>query len=74
MYLCQYCGEVFDEPTVEEEKDVGYHGLSCPGAARRWGRFRSWRRDHAPFAAGGAGRTMRPAGRAGRTPGGGSGG
>ena len=30
MYLCQYCGEVFDEPTVEEEKDVGYHGLSCP--------------------------------------------
>ena len=30
MYLCQYCGEVFDEPTVEEEQDVGYHGLSCP--------------------------------------------
>lgn len=30
MFLCQYCGEVFDEPTVEEEKDVGYHGLSCP--------------------------------------------
>lgn len=30
MYLCQYCGEVFDEPAVEEEKDVGYHGLSCP--------------------------------------------
>lgn len=28
--MCQYCGEVFDEPTVEEEKDVGYHGLSCP--------------------------------------------
>ena len=30
MYLCQYCGEVFDEPTVDEEKDVGYHGLICP--------------------------------------------
>lgn len=30
MYLCQYCGEVFDEPMVEEEKDVGYHGLICP--------------------------------------------
>lgn len=28
MYLCQYCGEVFDEPTVEEEKDVGYDRFS----------------------------------------------
>ena len=74
MYLCQYCGEVFDEPTVAEEKDVGYHGLSCPKCGEALGRFQSWRRCPAPFAAGGAGRTMRPAGRAGRKSGGGSGG
>lgn len=74
MYLCQYCGEVFDEPTVEEEKDVGYHGLSCPKCGEALGPLSELEAMPCPLCSGGAGRTMRPAGRAGRKSGGGSGG
>lgn len=74
MYLCQYCGEVFDEPAVEEEKDVGYHGLSCPKCGEALGPLSELEARPCPLCSGGAGRTRRPAGRAGRTPGGISGG